>query len=292
MRGYTTRAGRCANCGNSSAEPHHAVVRNEGELVGLAQAGADSRQELPRGDVAELEIGERQQVVDDADHLGVRPALDRHAGRGVHDDHVVVARIYPRRRQQEEGRGILIVEESGLELKVAEQFEVAQIRRNVFERGGPVLDQSRVQAAQADRAQEAEHVVPRQQHAAPLAEPVEFAARAAERHRPAHVDLVKEAIKRQQLDVARLRREQLCASLAPAQFAVALRGLDQQREFVALRGERTHQLPGEMEDAALVVWLSERLGDDQDVLFHARFSRSSKECVAGGSTVTVEAMRP
>ncbi len=228
----------------------------------------------------------------DADHLGVGLARDRHPGRGVHDDDVVIARVDPRRWQQEEGRRVLIAVEAGLELEIAEQFEMAQVRRDVFERRGPVLDQAGVQGTQADRAQEADDIVPRHRHGDLVADPVQRAAQAAADGRLAHVDLIEEAVEREQLDVARLRRKQPGASLAPLQLAISPRGLDQQRQVVPLGRQRAHQLAGEVEDAALVVGLAQRFGDDEDVLLHARFSRSSGNCAAGGSTMTVEAMRP
>ncbi|MGY4259658.1 hypothetical protein ACVI1L_006726 [Bradyrhizobium sp. USDA 4516] len=209
------------------AEAVHAVVRDEGELVSLIHAGVKTRQEQACRDVVQLEIGDRQQVVHDANHLCARAALDRNPGRSVDENDVVVARIDPRRRQPGQGRGVLIAVEAGLEQEIAEQFEMAQVGRNVFEALGPVLDQLNAGRQQINRAQEGDDEFERGRRVELVLEPVDGAAQAAAHDRRVHVCFIEVTIEREQVGFVEAARRS---------------GRNARQAGIAARHHRRHEL--------------------------------------------------
>jgi len=157
-------------------EPAETVVGNEGELVRLLQAGEQAVQEELGRDVAQLEIGERKEIVHHADHPGLGTALDRHPRRRIDHDDIVAARVDPRRRQAGQRRHVLVAVEAGLEQEVLEQLEMAQVGGNIFEPDRPVLDQPGMQPQKPDRTQEAGGELPGGCHVNPVPNPVEHPA--------------------------------------------------------------------------------------------------------------------
>ena len=88
-----------------------------------------------------------------------------------------------------------------------EQFEMTEVGRDIFEAAGLVLDQFYARRQYADRAEEAQAELPRGAHADTVPEPVDRAAQGAARHLFVHVGFIEEAVEREQLDQARIRRK-------------------------------------------------------------------------------------
>src|ERR1700677_4739644 len=124
------------------------------------QTGEQARQEQARRDVAQSEIGERQQIMDHTNNLGIGPAFDRYPGRRIDQNDVVAACVDPRRRQPGQGGGVLIAVKSSFKKKALKQFQMTEIGWNIVETTGLVLDQPDARSQDADRPQETRTKLP------------------------------------------------------------------------------------------------------------------------------------